>query len=84
MTIEDRYLSHTGCNDVNLSIIIVSVSPICLWIEGKLGWKVASYPGFPIMWGREREPDDYCFAHALNLYTKFLGYVKYFTHYDDL
>ena len=39
MTIEPRYFSCTGCNDVNICIITVSVSPMCLWVGDKLGWK---------------------------------------------
>ena len=39
MTIEDRYLSYTGCNDVNVGTTTLSVSPVGLWVGGKLGWK---------------------------------------------
>ena len=39
ITIEDRYFSCTGCNDVNAGIVTISVSPVCLWVGDKLGWK---------------------------------------------
>ena len=34
---------------------------------------LASYPGSLIMWGRKREPGDYCVAHAPNVYANFPG-----------
>ena len=30
---------------------------------------LASYPGSQMMWGRKREPGDYCAAHAPNVYA---------------
>ena len=39
MTIGDRYLLCTGYNDINARIVTISVSPVCLWVGRKLGWK---------------------------------------------
>ena len=44
--IEDQYLVYTECNDVNVSIIIVLVTPVCLWIEDKLVWKAKHVSAF--------------------------------------
>ena len=59
MTIEDRYFSCTGCSNVNVGILTISVSPVCLWFGGKLGWKAKhvsasdwlfQLPFVPVLW----------------------------------
>ena len=37
------------------------------------------------MWGRKKEPDDYCVAYAPNVYTNFPDvHVVHFTRIEDL
>ena len=35
-----------------------------------------------MMWGREREPGDYCVAHAPNVYAKSSRICRIITRYD--
>ena len=72
---------HNDSHSWKAVIFALSHSSMAL---ARLLLSVASYPGSLIMWGRKREPGDYCVVHAPNVDANLPGYVVRFTLYDDL